>query len=375
MDSFPSCVVSVSSNLAGRGFLFAEGYCSGGDFDKGFRKLMDLAFPEPEYRLNLLPPGHPIWHAEERLQPEHLRPLWGMEFGCRTSVVYAPPDPPAAPRPSLSCLWELSYSGRQTKHSKPVQEQIDAARSLGINVLAYATNRELQGKEASFGRTTDTRPDSQSQRGRLDIVSLRHPGGCNAAPRALVSLLEAAASELKLRASPQKRQLNITDERLFDYHLAFMHGRNAFRLTAKERKRLGEFVERGGLLFANSICASPAFTKSFRREMAAIFAEHSLERIPPDDPLLTTAYGGFDLATVTRRDPQQSTGKGPLSAKKRKVPPALEGIKFGDRWGVVFSSYDISCALEKHDSLECQGYTRQDAARIGLNVVLYSLQH
>ena len=46
----------------------------------------------------------------------------------------------------------------------------------------------------------------------------------------------------------------------------------------------------------------------------------------------------------------------------------------GDRWGVIFSPYDISCALEKHNSLECQGYTPEDAARIALNVLLYSLQ-
>ena len=44
------------------------------------------------------------------------------------------------------------------------------------------------------------------------------------------------------------------------------------------------------------------------------------------------------------------------------------------RWAAIFSRYDISCALEKHDSLECHGYTRRDATRIGLNVVLYSLQ-
>jgi hypothetical protein len=56
------------------------------------------------------------------------------------------------------------------------------------------------------------------------------------------------------------------------------------------------------------------------------------------------------------------------------VPPELEGLKFGERWGVVFSRYDLSCALEKQDSVECQGYTREDAARIGVNVVLYSLQ-
>ena len=34
---------------------------------------------------------------------------------------------------------------------------------------------------------------------------------------------------------------------------------------------------------------------------------------------------------------------------------------------------DISCALESHEAIGCRGYTQQDAARIGLNVLLYSL--
>ena len=42
--------------------------------------------------------------------------------------------------------------------------------------------------------------------------------------------------------------------------------------------------------------------------------------------------------------------------------------------GCGFSPYDLSCALEKENSPDCPGYTREDAARIGLNVVLYSLQ-
>ena len=71
---------------------------------------------------------------------------------------------------------------------------------------------------------------------------------------------------------------------------------------------------------------------------------------------------------------QRRDAGGPLKAIARKVPPELEGIKFDDRWGVIFSRYDLSCALEKHDSLECRGYVRDDAARIGLNVILYSLQ-
>jgi len=40
---------------------------------------------------------------------------------------------------------------------------------------------------------------------------------------------------------------------------------------------------------------------------------------------------------------------------------------------VLFSPLDLSCALENHASPDCNGYTSEDAARIGINVILYSL--
>jgi len=356
------------------GFLFAEAYCDGVGFDHGFRELMKRVFPEKEYRLRLLPAEHPIWRMEERIDPRLTKPLWGIDFGCRTSVVYCPPDASGGLPQSLSCLWELARPGRGIQYSPAVQAKINAGLSLGINVLAYATNRQLQSKEVAFDRRPEpSGPSGGGRRGRLRIANLRHPGGCHAAPRAVANLLDAAAAELGIRTSSEVDEIAITDEALFDYHLVFMHGRNAFRLTPAERQQLKTFIQRGGLVLANSICASPMFTQSFRREMELIFPDHPLELIPPDDPLLTPTYGGFDLSTVTRRDPQ-SGDEGPLEDVLRRVPPELEGIKLNGRYGVIFSRYDLSCALEKHDSPECQGYVRQDAARIGLNVVLYALQ-
>ena len=56
-----------------------------------------------------------------------------------------------------------------------------------------------------------------------------------------------------------------------------------------------------------------------------------------------------------------------------EAEPELEGVKFGSRYGVIFSHYDLSCALERHGLAGMPGYTREDAARIGINMVLYSL--
>ena len=355
------------------GFLVAEAYCGGVGFDQGFRRLMNLAFPEPEYRLRLLDASHPIWHAEQKVRRP--RRLEGIDFGCRTSVVYAPQDPPNAPRPSLSCLWDLHGTGRQANdYAVSVRAKIDDALALGVNMLAYATNRELRFKDPARPEEIDRPEQVQFDRGRVVVAKLRHPGGCDAAPRALINLMQTAAKQLNIRAGAAPMLLSINSEALFDHHLLFMHGRHAFRLTPSERESLKTYLERGGMLFTDSICASSAFTDSFRREMALIFPNEKLDQIPRDDPLLTTRYGGFDLATVRRRDPQRGAEGDPLRAAVREVPPDLEGIRLGDRWAVIFSPYDVSCALEKHASLECRGYTPEDAARIGLNVILYSLQ-
>jgi hypothetical protein len=357
------------------GFLFAEAYCGGAAFDQGFRKLIERVFPEPEYRLQILAQEHPIWRAEELVDPAQLHTLLGIEFGCRTSVVYAPP--PAAGtkiQPPLSCLWELSRAGRESKYSQAVQDQVKGGLAIGINVLAYATNRgQLQDKTQIWGTQPDDKRVDSVDRGTIHIANLRHPGGCTAAPRALTSLLEAAGVALKIRFKAQSTDLAITDPALFDHHLVFMHGRNAFRLTEAERKQLKTYVERGGTVFANAICASKAFAESFRREMQTIFPNTPLKTIAASDPLLTDAYGGFKLSSVTRKDPQERARNQPLKALKRTGPPELEGVKIGNRYGVVFSPLDLSCALEKQDTMECQGYVREDAARIGLNVVLYSL--
>ena len=186
--------------------------------------------------------------------------------------------------------------------------------------------------------------------------------------------MEQAALELKIRVETHPKMIAITDPALFDHPIVFMHGRNAFRFTDAERKAIRTYVERGGLLFGDAICGSEAFAESFRREMTAIFPKNPLVNIPANDPIWTNKYGGYDSKEVTRRDPEPATPGKPPKSTLRRVPPELKGVKFGERYGVIFSEFDLSCALEKHDSAECRGYTREDAARIGLNVIRYGMQ-
>ncbi len=352
------------------GFIFAEACCSDSSrFDEGFRQLMAEVFPEPEYQLQRITPGHPIWRMQDMVRPEspYAGHLWGVEYGCRTCVVYSEQD--------LSCYWELAQPGQWREHPPAVTGHIADALTIGVNVLTYATNREPKGKEQSFVMPLeDDDVDSKTSRGVIEIAKLRHGGGCNDAPGALVNLLRTASQgDLKLRVRSAPEMIAISGDDLFRYHLVFMHGRHEFRLTPAERQQLHDYLERGGTLLADAICASRGFAEAFRREIAAALPGKIMERIPPDDPIFTQSYGGFDVRTVAMRDPEAVGENEPIAARIRQGEPQLEGINIDGRWAVIFSPYDISCALESHEAIGCRGYTQEDAARLGLNVLLYSL--
>ena len=109
------------------GFIFAEACCGRKEFDQGFRALMKELFPDPEQQLHPLAEDHAVWRSKHLLIPD-VHPLWGIEFGCRTVVIYSPGD--------LSCYWNQM-------ENTPNNPAVILARRVGENVVDYATGREL----------------------------------------------------------------------------------------------------------------------------------------------------------------------------------------------------------------------------------------
>lgn len=353
------------------GFILVESPCDRGQAAsrEAIQRLVAAIFPEPEYGLRQVERSHPLWRMERLVRPDsaYVGSLWGVEYGCRTCLVFSDRD--------LSCYWELDTPAQAGSYPERVRRRIDDAQTIGLNVLAYATNREPLGKEQQFVEETSRLEfDAFGKRGLIEIAKLRHGGGCNDAPGALANLLRAAAeSEAKLSVAPTPIELAADDPGLLRRHFAFTHGRRDFRLSAAERAALGEYLTNGGTLLADAICASGEFAVALRREVTASLAGANFEKIPNDDPLLTDAFGGFDIRTVEIRDPQPVADDQPLAARVRRRAPLLEGVQIDGRWAVVFSPYDLSCALEQHEAVQCRGYSKRDAARIGLNVLLYSI--
>ncbi len=364
LDLTPEQKQNLKQYVSQGGFIFAEACCGGEPFDQAFRQLMKELFPDSTLRL--LPPEHVIWFAQERVAPEHMRPLYGIDACCRTSVVYCPKD--------LSCLWELSRGERETGYPQAVRDEIRAGLAIGANVLAYATNRQLKDKLERPRITTHGDPNENLSRGVLAIPKLVHGGGSDEAANALPRLLGVLRTEVGLRVSTDPLLVSPDDPQLLDQPLAFIHGRRDFRFSDKQRKALATYLRRGGFLFGDAICANAQFAAALRREIKAALPEAEFVRLPENHPLFSTQFRGYDVSTVTLRDPQVRVANDPLNARQMRIKPLLEGVELDGRLVVVFSPYDISCAMENAASLDCKGYLPADAARLVVNIVMYALQ-
>ncbi|MCY2934086.1 MAG: DUF4159 domain-containing protein [Planctomycetota bacterium] len=328
------------------GFILAEACCGRKEFDKGFRELIRELFPEADYELHPLQAEHSIWRARHRLTPE-VHPLEGVEYGCRTVIVYSPGD--------LSCFWNQD-------ESQPDNPTVIKARRVGQNIIDYATGRELPEDKLAVRDVRDFKEANSAKRSVLHIAKLKHAGDWNIAPLAVPNLTSFLREKLKLDVVINHKEILPSDPSLVNYPLVYIHGRNAITLLSDEMERLRRHVDPGGgTIFADAACGSPTFDTSFRRLVAELFPKNPLQPIPPDDELLTGKVG-YELADV-----QYTKAAGGLKGK-----PQLEGVKIGEKWVVIYSKFDLGCALERQAGLECKGYNYESALRITSNIVLYS---
>ena len=206
------------------------------------------------------------------------------------------------------------------------------------------------------------------------LPKLVHGGGSDEAANALPRLLGVLRTEVGLRVAAEPLHVSPDDPQLLDHAVAFIHGRRDFRFSEKQRKALATYLRRGGFLFGDAICANGPFADALRREIKAALPEAEFVRLPENHPIFTQQFRGYDLSTVTLRDPQVRTANDPLNARQMQIKPLLEGVQLQGRLAVVFSPYDISCAMENAASLDCKGYLPADAARLVVNIVMYALQ-
>jgi hypothetical protein len=336
------------------GFIMAEACCGSPDFDQGFKELCLELWPENP--LEYLPGDHAVWNAAGNMPVPPGRPhkLMGIQMGCkRTVVVYSPQD--------LSCLWESNeHDGRAR-----------IAFRLGANIIAYATGLEPPRPRLTQVEVASNREETGLPRGYFEVAQIKYNGDYKPAVHAMRNLMDHMRKLTRIDVVLKTKEIAIfkdaPEESIKDYKFLYLHGREKFEFGKEELDHVRFNLQNGGLLFSDACCGNETFDAAFRKFAADLFPKNKLERIPLNDVLFSKELNQEPLTSANIRCRQEKGG--PI----RNVAPWLEGIKINGRWAVIYSKYDVGCALERHQAPDCIGYTTDSAFRLAAAAVLYTL--
>lgn len=200
---------------------------------------------------------------------------------------------------------------------------------------------------------------ASAQTDSITVARLQYDGGGDwyANPSSLPNLLSAVRERTGIPVARREAEVTPLDPALRDYPYLYMTGHGNVTFTPAERAALRDYLLGGGFLHADD---NYGLDESFRVEMAEIFPDAELTEIPADHPVFHTFYDFDDgLPKIHEHDGN---------------PPQAFGIFHGGRM-VVFYSYesDLGDGWEDEAVHEDPVDTREDALRMGVNLVLYVL--
>ena len=193
------------------------------------------------------------------------------------------------------------------------------------------------------------------------IGRLKYGGGGDwyANPSSLTNLLKAINERTTIRAAPREEAVEITDAELFEHPYIYMTGHGNVRFTDEEIKILRTYFAAGGFLHADD---NYGMDTTFRRQIEKIFPDSPLLELPFDHPIYNSFYEFPNgLPKIHEHDGKPAQGF---------------GVFYENRL-VIFYTYecDLGDGWEDTDVHNDPPEKREQALRMGINIVMYYLTH
>jgi hypothetical protein len=180
-------------------------------------------------------------------------------------------------------------------------------------------------------------------------------------------------SGTNLNISAEPRQLQILDDKLFDYPLIYFVEPGYLELSNEEAQRLREYVLRGGFLFLDDFWGDYEY-ENVREQMQKVFPEYKIEDLPASHSIF---HCYFDIKEVVQVPGIGSwLGRG-VTHEKGGIVPHYMGIQDKDGKVIVFiaRNCDLGDAWEWIDDPRYPLQYGLAAYKVGINVIIYAMTH
>ena len=228
---------------------------------------------------------------------------------------------------------------------------------VGLSLICIADRlHSANEKQADGGKSLEPRQVGGEPDSVVQVANLVYAGS-KSSHCFSDHFLAAAEKETAISTSRRFHAVKLSTDEVYNYPLLIMTGEGSFSLPEQERQALKRYVERGGFLLASASCSSEEWDKSFRREMATVFAGQPMTALDLSHTVFHT------VSDITE-----------LKSKHGKPKP-LEGISQAGRLGVLYSQDGLNDTPHTQGCCCCGGNEINNSVDINVNILAYALTH
>jgi len=187
----------------------------------------------------------------------------------------------------------------------------------------------------------------------------------------IIGVRDWAGTNLNISAEPE--QIEILDDKLFNYPLIYFVEPGYLELSDEEAARLREYVMRGGFLFLDDFWGEYEW-QNVREQMKRVLPEYEIKDLPRHHSIF---HCYFDIDEVVQVPGIGSwLGRG-VTHEKGGIVPHYMGIENKSGKLVVFiaRNCDLGDAWEWIDDPRYPLKYGLAAYKVGINVVIYAMTH
>jgi Domain of unknown function (DUF4159) len=186
----------------------------------------------------------------------------------------------------------------------------------------------------------------------------------------IVGLREWAGTNLKI--APRPEQLEVTDDRIFDYPILYAVEPGFMDLSTEQAARLREYIARGGFIFWDDFWGEPEW-ENVQEQIHKIDPEFEIQDLPLSHPIF---HSYLDVEEVVQVPNVYNAQRG-VTSEKGGIVPHYMGVlnKKGRVVGFISRNCDMGDAWEWINDPSYPVKYGLPAYKVGINVVIYAMSH
>lgn len=190
-------------------------------------------------------------------------------------------------------------------------------------------------------------------------------GDWNTDQRMPSNLMNSLIEYTSIPLVTQENVVPLSSEEVFKAPFCYLSGHKLVQFNEKERLHFEQYVQNGGFVFVDDCNhdIDGLFAKSFEEQMAAIFGNQALQKIPKNHELYKSFFTFDDGPPPTS---QELNGWG-----DDLVHDYLKAIEINGRIAVLYSNKDYGCEWDY--DFRNKRWLAEDNTKFGVNIVVYAM--